>query len=99
MPSETDLLQLYNSRIVREMGVEKITVGILFEVCTYLAECDLIELRDKNRGTPKGRKSTTLMMTPKRVTGPKAIGKNFTVDLRMDLSELDQALTAAFADE
>jgi Cdc6-like AAA superfamily ATPase len=96
MPTEGELLQVYNTQIVREMGVEKIGLSELFELCSHLNECDIVEVRDKNVDTKGGRKSSISpnVLSKKRVGG-KSIGKNFYVELKIDLDELDEALEVA----
>lgn len=39
---EAEILKIYNREIVDEFGVEKITVNTVFELCTYLSECNIL---------------------------------------------------------
>lgn len=92
--SETSLLKIYNKEMTSEMCAEKISVGQLFDLCMYLNECNILQVVDKSTTSNKikGGFKQPLMLTKKRVTGSKAIGKSFNIELAVDLQELTDAL-------
>ena len=78
------------------MGVERISMNTLFELCTYLQECDILDVTDKN--TTKSKKMSyvkPIELSKKRVTGSKIMGKVFNIELRVDILELNEALEVA----
>ena len=79
--SETTLLSIFNTYIVREMSVERININQLFELCSYLRECNVLEVLDKSMN----KSNKPLELTKRRTTGSKAIGKSFYIELKVDI--------------
>ena len=71
------------------------TMALLFEVCSYLAECDLVEISDKSKSSARKSALPPLSLAKKRATFGKTVGSKFNLELRIDVSELEEALDVA----
>ena len=47
--TETELLHVYNKQMVDLYAVDRLSVSQLFELCSYLKDCDLLEVNDKGK--------------------------------------------------
>lgn len=65
-------------------------MNALYDIVTYLQESGIIKVGSGGKMSDNGAKS--LMLTKKRVSGINAPGKVFTVELNVDIEELNLAM-------
>ena len=63
----------------------------LYEILIFLENADVIKINE-------GGKKHSIMLTKKRVSGLHASGKQFSVELSVDIEELTEALEKAEID-
>ena len=80
----------FNNEYAPKLGVPKIQMNALYDIVTYLQESGIIKVGLGGKMTDNGAKS--LMLTKKRVSGINAPGKVFTVELNVDIEELNLAM-------
>jgi hypothetical protein len=83
-------MRTFNTEYAPKLGVPKIQMNALYDIVTYLQESGIIKVGASGKMTDNGAKG--LMLTKKRVSGINAPGKVFTVELNVDIEELNLAM-------
>lgn len=88
--TQAKLVSTFNTYYAPKLSVPKIQVNALYEIVSYLQESGIIKLATAGKKSETGAKS--LMLTKKRVSGINVPGKTFTVELNVDIEELNLAM-------
>lgn len=79
---QTEILNTYNKHFAASLAISALQLNQLYEIVMYLQESGILRV-----GSRKGVKN--MMLSKKRVSGINASGKKFTVELNVDIKELE----------
>ena len=83
-------MSMINENFTRKLGLDKFMINQVYDILKSLESANILQINEGN-GKKKSAISS-LMLTKKRVTGQNINGKNFMVELRVDIEELEDAL-------